>query len=194
MKKTKLVKIIVTCAMSLLFCLNSTEVYGYSEESKKSISENLVEYPGNQGITIEPRYTSSYYYWAQIGSSKYVKTETVGEWINKGGPIRISQNGVKNSQTVMYTQANVSVNISIPGKIVAGGISISPGGSRKILSTYTSKALTIGNYQPQYRKVRNVYNVVQGYYYCDFGNTQLIKKKTGQIKVATDATWRWVKV
>lgn len=163
----------------------------FSAHSEVYATQEISINDSNQGISIEPYSTATYFFWRQR-SATFVRNQTVGDWRNLP-VITIAQNNQTNCQTVSYSQTTVGVSLSI-GPIVAGGISVTPGGSRTITSTTCSAPLARGTYRPQYRRMESVYTVVQERWLHDVGRDTFVgPTQTGTVRFGTTPSFRWVR-
>ncbi len=142
-------------------------------------------------IDVEPYSTAQYFWWKQ-DSNTFLRTESNGGWINYGDPFPAYE-----EQSVCFTPQStaptIGIDISIAGKVLAGGISYTPGKSVTITRTLCDKPFSKdGDYQSQYRKMYAVYSIKQSQYYYEFGRDYYQYSKTGTLKVNTIPSFRHV--
>lgn len=119
-----------------------------------------VSFRSANDFSIEPMSTAQYYWWKQKSNS-FLKTESNGGYINQGPVFYIAQNGQTQCKTITSSAPTIGIDISIAGKVVAGGMSYSPGSNNTIVTTACSQLLTVSDWQAQYQKRYAVYEIVQ---------------------------------
>ena len=143
-------------------------------------------------LEVEPYSTAQYYWWKQ-DSDKFTVTVSNGSWISHGQPFYASK-GQSVCFTPQSTAPTIGIDISLAGRVVAGGISYTPGANTTIATSICDAPFPVnGNYQSQYMKKYAVYSIKQSYYYYEFGTDYLQYSKTGTLKVNTTPTYRHVK-
>ncbi len=143
-------------------------------------------------LEIEAYSTAQYYWWRQ-DSSTFVRTESNGSWIDHSTVFYASK-GQSQCFTPTSSSPTISININLAEKILAGGISYSPGSNVEVSTMLCDAPFSLsGNYQSQYKKMYAVYDVVQSQYYHEFGVDHFQYRKTGTLKVNTTPQFRHVK-